>query len=55
MAMNLTKLDEGAITIADINIETTIERIKKNIDVTISEEEIDYYREHITPLIAGTS
>ena len=43
MAMNLTKLDEGAITIADINIETTIERIKKNIDVPISEEEIDYY------------
>lgn len=49
MAMNLTKLDEGAITIADINIETTLERIKKNIDVPISDEEIDYYREHLVP------
>lgn len=49
MAMNLTKLDEGATTIADINIKKTIERIRKIIDVPISEEEIDYYRQHLSP------
>lgn len=47
MAMNLTKLDEGATTLADINIEKTIERIKKIIDVPISEEEIAYYMENL--------
>jgi hypothetical protein len=49
MAMNLTKLDEGATTFADINIQKTIERIRKIIDVPLSEEEVDYYREHLTP------
>lgn len=49
MAMNLTKIDEGAITIADINIDKTIERLRKIIDVPLSEDEIDYYRKHLVP------
>lgn len=44
MAMNLAKMDEGITTFADINIEKTIERIKRIIDVPLTEEEIDYYR-----------
>lgn len=47
MTMNLTKLDEGQITLVDINIEKTIERIQKQIDIEVTEEEIDYYREHM--------
>lgn len=44
MAMNLTKLDEGITTFADINIEKTIERIQRIMGISISQEEIDYYR-----------
>ena len=47
MEMNLTKLDEGTITIVDINIDKTIDRISKLIDIDVTEEEIDYYREHL--------
>ena len=44
MAMNLTKLDEGITTFADINIEKTIERIQRIMGISISQDEIDYYR-----------
>ena len=47
MEMNLTKLDEGTITTVDINIDKTFEKIKKLIDIDVTEEEIDYYREHL--------
>ena len=43
MAMNLAKMDEGITTFADINIEKTIERIKRIIDVPLTEEEIHSY------------
>lgn len=49
MEMNLTKIDEGIITLSDINAETCIERLRKEIDVPISEEEIQYYRDHHYP------
>lgn len=47
MAMNLEKLDEGAIVFADINIENTIARIRSSIDIEVTNEEIDYYMEHL--------
>ena len=49
MAMNLTKLDEGIMTLADINIEKTVERIRKIIDIPITEEEIAYYQKNHSP------
>lgn len=49
MMMNATKIDEGSIVIADLNIKFTIDRIKKQIDVPISDEEIDFYMEHHNP------
>ena len=49
MLMNSTKIDEGVISLADINIRLTIERIKRDIDVPISDEEIDYYIAHHKP------
>lgn len=43
MLMNQNKLDEGSVILSDLNIQLTIERIRKRIDVPISEEEIQYY------------
>lgn len=47
MAMNLEKLDEGAIVFTDVNIMNTIERIRSRVDVDIDESEIEYYMEHL--------
>lgn len=49
MEMNLTKLDVGIIHMANLNMELTIEFLKRNIDVPITAEEITYYREHHYP------
>ena len=49
MLMNSTKIDEGVVSLADINIRLTIDRIKRDSDVPISDEEIDYYVEHHKP------
>lgn len=43
MMMNASKIDEGTVVLADLNIDLTTKRIMKQIDVPISEEEIDYY------------
>ncbi len=49
MEMNLQKLDEGRIIFADVDIEYEIERIKRDNDFDISEEEIDYYVKYHNP------
>ena len=49
MEMNLTKIDEGVITLTDINVKNCIRRIQKEIDVPITEEEIQYYRDNQYP------
>lgn len=49
LMMNLTKLDEGIIDLAEINIDTTIEYIKKQFDIEVTDIELDYYREHLNP------
>lgn len=49
MEMNLSKLDEGLIVLAQSNVETEIERIRRDNDFDISEEEIDYYVKNHTP------
>lgn len=43
MLMNASKIDEGIVTMADINIEMTIKKIRDNIDLPITTEEVDYY------------
>ena len=43
MLMNQSKIDEGSITLSDLNIKMTIERIKKRIDIPLTEDEINYY------------
>lgn len=49
MAMNLSKIDEGACTLAEMNIKLTINKIKRLIDVPISDEEVDFYLKHHKP------
>lgn len=48
MEMNLSKIDEGIVTMAEINIPITLDYIRKNIDVEITEDEINYYMNHLS-------
>lgn len=43
MLMNASKIDEGSVIMSDLNIQLTIDRIRKQIDIPITEEEIQYY------------
>lgn len=49
MAMNMTKIDEGMTTMAEINLERTLQRLDRIIDIDISDEEIAYYRKYMYP------
>ena len=49
MAMNQNKIDEGSIILSDLNIRLTIDRIRKRIDVPISDEEVQYYMDNHQP------
>jgi hypothetical protein len=49
MAMNLSKIDEGITIMSDINIPMTIEYLKKRFDITISDEEVDFYIKYHKP------
>lgn len=40
----LNKINEGDVIISSVNCERTLEYIKKNFDITITDEEIEYYR-----------
>lgn len=48
MAMSLDKYDEGIVVLVDLNVETTIQRIREMVDVPITDDEIDYYMKHLT-------
>ena len=43
LLMNLSKIDESITIMADINIPMTIDYLKKRFEVSITEDEIDYY------------
>ena len=45
MLMNANKIDEGKGILSDLNIDLTMKKIRKIIDVPITEEEILYYTE----------
>lgn len=47
--MNQSKLDEGNAILSDLNIKYTIERIRRIIDIPVTEEEIDYYVKNQSP------
>ena len=49
MLMNSNKIDEGKGILSDLNISLTMDKIRKIIDVPITEEEIMYYKDHHAP------
>jgi hypothetical protein len=49
MEMNLTKIDVGIVHMAEINMEKALDLLQKKIDVPISDEEIQYYRDYHYP------
>lgn len=49
MEMNLTKLDIGILNQAELNVEYTMNRIQKQQDVPLTDEEIQYYRDNHYP------
>lgn len=48
MEMNMSKINEGSVVLSEVNAEMTLERIFDNLNIPISEEEIDYQIEHQT-------
>lgn len=49
MEMNLQKIDEGLIVLAEENVRSEIKRIRRDYDFDISEDEIDYYIKNHNP------
>jgi hypothetical protein len=49
MLMNQNKLDEGSVIMSDLNIQFTIDRIRKRIDIPVTEDEIQYYMDNHHP------
>ena len=49
LLMNQNKIDEGSVTLSDLNIKLTIERIMKRFDFEITDEEVEYYLKHHKP------
>ena len=49
MEMNLTKIDKGIVIMSEVNIEDTIRRLKTQYGISISKEEVEYYKEHQKP------
>ena len=49
LEMNLSKIDEGLLNLADENISRSIEFIRDNINMKIPDEEIDYMIQHQAP------
>lgn len=46
LEMNMSKMDEGAVILSEINAKTTFDRIIEDTNFNITEEEIDYYLDH---------
>ena len=49
LLMNQNKIDEGSVTLSDLNIKLTIEELLKRYDFNISDDEIDFYLKHHKP------
>lgn len=50
MLMNANKIDEGIVILSDLNIEQTMNRIRRMIDIPVSEDEIMYYIKNHKPV-----
>lgn len=48
LEMNTAKIDESLIILSNVNTKEVIKRIRKSMNITISDDEIDFYRENVT-------
>lgn len=46
LEMNLAKIDEGLCVMAELNTEYTIKRIMEDLDIPITDDEIEYYKKN---------
>lgn len=49
MEMNMERIDEGKVTLAEINVEMTIAMLKKDLGIEVTPEEVAYYEEYLVP------
>ena len=49
MEMNLQKIDEGLIILAEQNVKIELERIKRDNDIGITDDEINFYMKYHQP------
>ena len=49
LLMSQTKIDEGIVSLSEMNVELTIKRLERMIDIQTSEEEINYYLKNFVP------
>lgn len=47
LEMNLQKIDEGSVLLAEIGIKTTLERIYRDNDFDITDDEVEYYKKNL--------
>ena len=47
--MSQTKIDEGITSLSEMNVEFTVKRLEKMIDIEVTDEELNYYLEHFIP------
>lgn len=47
MEMNMEKIDEGTVILADVNVELQMQKIKEDNDFEITEDEVNYYMNNI--------
>ena len=45
----MSKMDEGSVIMSEVNAETTLDRIFREANLTVTEEEIQYYVENMHP------
>lgn len=45
----MNKINEGHVIISELNSHQTMKYINKNFDIDVSEEELQYYRDHLHP------
>lgn len=47
LEMNATKIDESIIIMSELNIKETIKRLKKTMNISVSKDEIEYYKKNM--------
>jgi len=49
LLMSQNKIDEGITSLSEMNVDFTIKRLEKMIDIEVTNEELEYYLNNFTP------